>query len=674
MRLRKLTDYVTTSFTIAIICYILGCFTVVIPRKQQIFAHYFAQIMSILGSTIIFALSGNYLLTGETGLIKVAFVGRYMLAFDSWSAVFLCITGLAGIITSVFAVDYALGYIGKRLRELSGLWNLFLLSMVLVLLAQSAVSFLVAWEVMAIVSFLLVNHDSEKRETWQAAYQYLVMTHIGTAAIMIAFFIVGSGANGLNFSELNNSNLETAARSLAFIAAFLGFALKAGLVPLHVWLPNAHPAAPSHVSALMSGVMLKVAVYGFGRFIFGFLGPTIFWWGVLVLFLGLLSAFFGALYAQMEKDIKRILAYSSVENMGIVFAAMGAGMLLLNTSHQEYAVLGFVAAIVHSFNHSIMKSLMFMVAGAVNHAVDDKNIEKMGGLAKIMPWTAGFALIGSLALAALPLTNGFIGEWLLFHCFAILAQSDASTYVRLVAALAFILSGLASALALGCFVRLYGVVFLGRPRTRRAESVHEVSRFMLVAMSMPALLVFVCGILVPSRIVSTAQQVATASIPELNLLFIEQPLIWSSYSGLLNYDTYFLLFAAGVITIFAWLIIYRGQVFAKRDVIWNCGTEPTLRQQYSGTGFSKPIRRTFDFLLKPRREVVFLQKEHKYFGRSMAYTLSIPDRFTEKLYIPLQHHLVKSASFLRKIQAGSVRIYIGYVMVAMVLVLIWGAL
>lgn len=645
-----------------------------IPRKQQIFAHYFAQIMSILGSVIIFALSGNYLLSGETALVKVAFVGRYMLAFDSWSAVFLCIIGLAGIFTSVFALDYALGYIGKRLRELSGLWNLFLLSMVLVLIAQSAVSFLVAWEVMAIVSFLLVNHDSEKRETWQAAYQYLVMTHIGTAAIMIAFFIVGSGSNSLNFSELNNSHLETASRNLAFVAAFLGFALKAGLVPLHVWLPNAHPAAPSHVSALMSGVMLKVAVYGFGRFIFGFLGSTFFWWGALVLFIGLLSAFFGALYAQMEKDIKRILAYSSVENMGIVFAAMGVGMLLLNTSHQEYAVVGFIAAIIHSFNHSIMKSLMFMVAGAVNHSVDDKNIEKMGGLAKLMPWTAGCALIGSLALAALPLTNGFIGEWLLFHCFTFLAQSDAGTSVSLLAAVAFILSGLASALALGCFVRLYGVVFLGRPRTRRAEAVHEVSRFMLVAMLMPALLVFVCGTLVPSQIVTTAQQVAMASIPDLNILYKEQPLIWSNKGGLLNYDTYILLFAAGAIAIFSWVIIYRGQVFVKRDVIWNCGTEPTIRQQYSGTGFSKPIRRAFDFLLKPRREVVFLQKEHKYFGRSMAYTLSLPDRFTEKLYIPLQHHLVKSASFLRRIQAGSVRIYIGYVMVAMVLVLIWGAI
>lgn len=668
-----MTDYIPAFFAIAIFCYILGCFAVLIPRKHQLFAHYFAQVMSILGSTLILITAGIYLLSGETALLKVAFVGRYMLAIDAWNSVFLCITGLAGVMTSIFAVDYALAYIGKRLRELSGLWNLFLLSMVLVLVAQSAVSFLVSWEVMAIVSFLLVNHDSEKRETWQAAYQYLVMTHIGTAAIMIAFFIVGSGSNGLNFSELNNSQLETTARNLAFTAAFLGFALKAGLVPLHVWLPNAHPAAPSHVSALMSGVMLKVAVYGFGRFIFDFLGPVDFWWGALVLIVGLLSAFFGALYAQMEKDIKRILAYSSVENMGIVFAAMGAGMLLLTTSHKEYAVIGFTAAIVHSFNHSIMKSLMFMVAGAVNHAVDDKNIEKMGGLAKLMPWTAGCALTGSLALAALPLTNGFIGEWLMFHSFAFLAQADAGTGVRLLAALAFILSGLASALALGCFVRVFGVVFLGRPRARRAESAHEVSRFMLAAMLIPALLIFVSGIFA-SPIVTIAQHVAEANLPDLNILNEEHLLIWGKDSGLLNYDTFVLLIATVVITIFAWLIIYRGQVFVKRDVIWNCGTEPTLRQQYSGTGFSKPIRRAFDFLLKPRREVVFLQKENKYFGRSMAYTLTIPDRFTEKLYIPLQHHLVKTASFLRRIQAGSVRIYIGYVMVAMVLVLIWGAM
>ena len=668
-----MTDYVPIFFATAVFCYILGCFAVLIPRKHQLFAHYFAQVMSILGSTLILITAGIYLLSGETALLKVAFVGRYMLAIDGWSSVFLCITGLAGILTSIFAVYYALAYIGKRLRELSGLWNLFLLSMVLVLVAQSTVSFLVSWEVMAIVSFLLVNHDSEKRETWQAAYQYLVMTHIGTAAIMIAFFVVGSGSNGFNFSELNISQFETTARNLAFTAAFLGFALKAGLVPLHVWLPNAHPAAPSHVSALMSGVMLKVAVYGFGRFIFDFLGPVDFWWGALVLVVGLLSAFFGALYAQMEKDIKRILAYSSVENMGIVFAAIGAGMLLLTTSHKEYAVIGFTAAIVHSFNHSIMKSLMFMVAGAVNHAVDDKNIEKMGGLAKLMPWTAGCALTGSLALAALPLTNGFIGEWLMFHSFAFLAQADAGTGVRLLAALAFILSGLASALALGCFVRVFGVVFLGRPRARRAESAHEVSRFMLAAMLIPAFLIFVSGILA-SPIVTIAQHVAEANLPDLKMLNEEHLLIWGKDSGMLNYDTFVLLIAAVVITIFAWLIIYRGQVFVKRDVIWNCGTEPTLRQQYSGTGFSKPIRRAFDFLLKPRREVVFLQKENKYFGRSMAYTLTIPDRFTEKLYIPLQHHLVKTASFLRRIQAGSVRIYIGYVMVAMVLVLIWGAM
>ena len=673
MRSKKLTYYLPVLFATAIFCYILGSFSVLIPRRHQLFAHYLAQIMSIMGSTFILISALYYLLTGTTTLIKVAFVGKYMLAIDSWNAVFLCITGLVGILTSIYAADYALGYIGKRLRELSGLWNLFLLSMVLVLVAQSVVSFLVSWEVMAIISFLLVNHDSEKRETWQAAYQYLVMTHIGTAAIMIAFFTVGSSAAGLNFAELNGAQMTGTARDLAFLAAFSGFALKAGLVPLHVWLPNAHPAAPSHVSALMSGVMLKIAVYGFGRFIFEFLGPLDFWWGALVLIVGLLSAFFGALYAQMEKDIKRILAYSSVENMGIVFAAMGAGMLLLTTANKEYAVVAFAAAIVHSFNHSIMKSLMFMVAGAVNHAVDDKNIEKMGGLAKLMPCTAVCALAGSLALAALPLTNGFIGEWLLFHSFAFLAQANVATGVRLLAALAFILAGLASALALGCFVRLFGVVFLGRPRARRAELAHEVSRFMLVAMVIPSLLIFLSAVLA-SPIVTIAQHVIEASIPALNLADKAQVLIWGNGIGILNFDILALLIAAAVLTIFAWLFIYRGQVFVKRDVIWNCGTEPTLRQQYSGTGFSKPIRRAFDFLLKPRREVVFLQKENKYFGRSLAYTLTIPDRFTEKLYIPVQHHLVKSASFLRKIQAGSIRIYIGYIMVAMVLVLIWGAL
>ena len=442
-----MTNYDVIFFEIAIICYILGCFTVLIPRAKQLFAHYFAQVMSILGSAIILFIAGRYLLVGEMALTKVVLVGNYTLAIDAWSAIFLCITGLAGVITSIFAMDYALGYMGKRLRELSGLWNLFLLAMILVLVARGAFSFLLSWEVMAIVSFLLVNHESEKKDTWLAAYQYLVMTHIGTAAIMIAFFIVGSGSTGLSFGALNMSVLPEFARNTAFIAAFLGFALKAGLVPLHVWLPNAHPAAPSHVSALMSGVMLKIAVYGFGRFIFGFLGPIEFWWGAVVLIIGLLSAFLGALYAQMEKDMKRLLAYSSVENMGIIFSALGVGMLMLTTSYKEYAVLGFTAALVHSFNHSIMKSLMFMVAGAVSHAVEDKNIEKMGGLGKLMPWTAVCALLGSVALAALPLTNGFVGEWLTLQSFVFLAMADAGTGLRLLAAFAFIMMGMTSALA-----------------------------------------------------------------------------------------------------------------------------------------------------------------------------------------------------------------------------------
>lgn len=660
-------------FKIALTCYVIGSFAVLIPRVHQLFAHYFAQVMSLCGSAITLIVAGQYLIAGETALFKVGYVGSYMLGMDSWSAVFLVITGLVGVITTIFAMDYALGYLGKRIRELAGLWNFFLLSMVLVLVAQGAFSFLLAWEVMAIVSFLLVNHESEKKETWLAAYQYLVMTHIGTAAIMIAFFVVGSGSQGLNFVDLSRANLSESAQNIAFVAAFLGFALKSGLVPLHVWLPNAHPAAPSHVSALMSGVMLKVAVYGFGRFIFNFLGPVELWWGVLVLVVGLFSAFFGALYAQMEIDIKRILAYSSVENMGIIFSAFGTGMILLTTPHKELAVIGFTAAIVHSFNHSIMKSLLFMSAGAIVHAVEDKNIEKMGGLGKLMPWTAACTLIGAMALAALPLTNGFIGEWLTLQGFVALVTAEAGTGFRLLAAFAFIMLGLTGALALGCFVRLFGVVFLGRARSHRVESAHEVSMSMIIAMVVSAVLILLTG-LGASPIVEIAQKVAAENLSGTQMVAKSGSLIWGGSTSTVLYTPLLLFTAAGLLTIFAWVVIYRKVCFIKKDVTWNCGTVPTGRQQYSATGFSKPIRRAFDFLLKPKREVVYLQKEHSYFGRRMVYNLIIPDRFTEKLYLPVQHYLVKTASFLRKIQAGSVRTYVSYVMIAMVLALVWGAL
>ena len=657
---------------ITLAVYGMGAATALFPKKMEMAAHCCAVLAAVFGSGALLYQSAAYLMQGSGSLLSGSWA-FFTFNADRWSAVFLLITGLAGTVTSIYAWGYAKSYLGKRLRLLGGLWNAFLLSMVLVLLAADVFSFLLAWELMAVLSFLLVNHEAEKKAAHNAAYQYLVMTHIGTAAIMIAFLMIGSQAGSLDFAVLGQGVLSDNVRNAAFITAFAGFALKAGLLPLHVWLPNAHPAAPSHVSALMSGVMLKIALYGFGRFIFQFLGPTEFWWGAFVLVVGLLSAVLGALYAQMEKDIKRILAYSSVENMGIIFGAFGCGMVLMTTPRHDYALIGFLAAVVHSLNHSVMKSLLFMSAGAVMHATDSKDIEKMGGLGKLMPWTAVFTLVGSMGLSALPLTGGFVGEWLALQSFVTLAGSSEGQGLRLLGALAFVLFGLASALAVGCFVRLYGVVFLGRNRSRLVERAHESDWSMRLGMGLAAILVLLLGI-VPGPVVAVLQT-AVQNQQTLWRSFADMQKVWWFGSG--SYAVYaplLLLTVLSVVLLAVALMTCGDKSFVHREVTWNCGTYPTARQQYSATGFSKPLRRAFDFLLKPKRTATYLKKGNPYFGRQMEYKLSIPDQFTEKLYVPIQHYMVWSASFLRRIQQGSVRLYISYVMVAMLLVLIWGAM
>lgn len=274
--------------------FLLGTATILWPKRFELAAHYVGMMSAAAGSGVLFCVSGLYLVSAGwlrlvNGWLAFGSWGSYSLDADLWSAPFLVITGLAGFIISLYGLDYAKGYRGNGLRALTGEWNLFLLSMVMVLLAGDAFTFILAWEIMALVSFLLVNHESSKKETVSAAYQYMIMTHLGTAAILTAFYILGSSVGGFSFAAFSLNQLPSDVRHIVFCFAFAGFALKSGLMPLHVWLPNAHPAAPSHVSALMSGVMLKVAVYGFGRFVFQFVGVDALWQGVLVMSVGLID-------------------------------------------------------------------------------------------------------------------------------------------------------------------------------------------------------------------------------------------------------------------------------------------------------------------------------------------------------------------------------------------------
>lgn len=655
-------------FLMAVICYCVGILTFFLPKSMEGAAHYLANTLSLVGSAAVAIETGRQIFFGAA--FEAIKWGPYSLQCDAWSAIFLLITGIAGVITSIYALGYAKGYKGSRLRQLGANWNLFILSMVMVLLSGDAFSFLVFWEIMAVASFLLVNHESEKRETWNAAYQYLVMTSLGTAFIMISFLLIGAGSESFAFADMAKTTLDDKWKHAAFMAAFLGFALKAGLVPLHIWLPNAHPAAPSHVSALMSGVMLKIALYGFGRVMFNFLPDWHYWWAVVVLIAGVVSAFLGVLYAQMEIDIKRVLAYSSVENMGVIFAAFGCGMLLKLTASGSWYVIGFIAALLHAFNHSIMKVLMFMSAGSIMHATGSKNLELFGGMAKKMPATACFTFVGSMALSALPLTNGFTGEWMVLQSFVSLAHASSAQDIRLICAFAFILLGFTGALALGCFVRFYGITFLGRARSEIAEHAHESDNFMLIAMCISSVLVLATGIY-PIPVLHAV--CSAIDVPES--LFVNGfGIFWDGSGAFISFSPVILLAVLAGVGFVVFLFVSSSKVYVQEDVTWNCGTYPTARQQYSATGFSKPVRRAFDYMLKPKRQVTYSHESNSYFGRQLSYKLELPDMITEKLYNPLQKRFIGISAFLRRLQKGSVRLYVGYVMAAMVVVLVWGAI
>ena len=655
----------------SLLVFLLGTLTIVWPKRLELAAHYAGMLCAIVASGMT-AFSGlRYLLMPNSALLIDAKWGSYSLIADGWSSVFLVITGVAGFFISIYALDYARGYLGSRIRALTGMWNLFLFSIVAVLISGDAFTFIVSWEIMALVSFLLVNHEAGKKETVSAAYQYMVMTHLGTAAILVAFYLLGSHSASFAFADMMHNQLDGVMRHIAFLCAFAGFALKSGLMPLHIWLPNAHPAAPSHVSALMSGVMLKVALYGFGRFAFQFIGMDVFWYGLLVTVVGLISAFLGVLYATMEVDMKRILAYSSVENMGIIFAVFGCGMVLMAMNLFPLAVVAFTAAMVHAFSHSLMKGLMFMSAGAVMHATGSKNIEKMGGLIKKMPYTAFFTLIGAMALSSLPFTSGLIGEWLVLQSFITLAQQAGSPELRLLVIFAFILLGLTGATALGCFVRLYGTAFLGCPRSQIVDKAHEQPFFMLLGMGIAAALVVIVGIL-PDPVVNIMQGIVAG--PMTAAMGNPLGIIWGGSGRYAIYSPAIILAVTVLVTVFVAVALLGSKKFVRRDVTWNCGTYPTSRQQYSATGFSKPLRRAFGSILNPQRHTEYIRKEHDYFGRKLKVHLEIPDLFTEKLYKPVQTWMISSSSAFRHIQEGSVSLYIGYTMIAMICVLIWGVL
>lgn len=607
------------------------------------------------------------------GLLPAA--GGFALRLDGLGAFFLILIGLGAIPAAIYGAGYAKVYEDGRasLRHLGVMFNLFLLCMSLVAMADNALTFLLLWEGMSLTSYFLVITEANEPGTLRAGIWYVAMTHAGLALLLAAFALLMSGGSG-SFADLraNAATLSPAVRNAVFILAWLGFGSKAGLVPLHVWLPMAHPAAPSHVSALMSGVMIKMGVYGMLRVTLDLLGGGPAWWGTVVMLAGAVSALIGILYALMENDLKRLLAYSSVENIGIVFIGVGAGLLFEARGMQAAAALALVAALYHALNHTAFKGLLFLGAGAVLHATHTRDMNRMGGLIKRMPWTSACFLIGAVAIAGLPPLNGFVGEWLLFQSLLpgiTLPQPVAASLVTIAVGLLALTSGLAVA----GFVKAFGIPFLALPRSEAAAHAHEAGWPMRLGMGLLAAACVVLG-LAPFVVVPRLGR-AIAGLGGL-------PAVAPTFSFHLSLQTaggfaqmsptligVGLLLLLGLVPLVL-LLLGVNRRWRVSDS-WGCGRiGQSARMEYTATAFADPLRRVFAELYRPTKELTIdFHPESKYFVQAIAYKSEIRSWFEEFIYEPLLQATQWISFNVRKLQSGSLHGYVAYLFITLIVML-----
>jgi len=593
---------------------------------------------------------------------------HWRVRLDALSGFFLLPLGLVNIAVALFGPGYVREFAhgDDPMWVLGGFSGLFIAGMSLVVLADDAFLFMVAWELMSVSSYFLVAYQHDQAANRRAAFLYLLMAHIGGLSILLGFGVLTSFGHGFEFDAMRStSGIPLLWSSIAFGLAFLGFGMKAGLVPMHAWLPEAHPAAPSHISALMSGVMLKVAVYGFIRFTFDLLGALQWGWGVAALIVGSISAVMGALYALQQTDLKRLLAYSSVENIGIIFIGLGLSLVFLSTSHQLLGVIALVAALYHALNHALFKSLLFLSAGAVVHASHQRDMDQMGGLLRRMPWTGLFFLVGCISISGLPPFNGFVSEWLTFQA-ALQAWHLDSGVLRSVLPIAAAMLALTSALAAAGFIKAYGVAFLGRARSRPVRRAREVTFGMRAGQAWLALLCLLLGVLptpliaiidaVPRQLFGTGLDQATAH-GWLWLTPVEQAT--ASYSPPL---VLIALLVVGLSTALVVRRLARGEV--RRADPWDCGfSPPDARMQYTGTAFAQPFLRVFRPLFRVDEALDEGEGTHRY-------RIQVTDRSWALLYLPVADALQKAARRITWLQSGSIRAYLGWSL-ATLLLLLW---
>jgi hydrogenase-4 component B len=601
--------------------------------------------------------------------IGLPWVGSHF-RIDALSAFFLVVINLGAAAASLYGLGQSRHERDHDQKRVLPFFPAFLAGMNLVLSADDAFTFLASWEFMSLTSWALVIARHQEADNARAGYVYIVMASLGTMALLLALALLAGPLGGYAFATMRVSGVTPGVAGLVLALVLIGAGSKAGLVPLHVWLLLAHPAAPSHVSALMSGVMTKVAIYAFVRIVFDLLGEPAWWWSVVVLTLGGVTAVLGVLYALMQHDLKRLLAYHTVENIGIIYIGLGLALAFSAFDMPTAAALALTAALLHTFNHSLFKSLLFLGAGAVLTATGERDMEHLGGLIHRMPQTAFAFLVGCVAISALPPFNGFVSEWLTFQAILLSPQLP-SWGLRILAPAVGALLALSAALAAACFIKAFGVSFLGRPRTIAAERAHETDRLSVAAMFALAALCLLAGILPGVFIDALAPVVKTLvgdrmpvqiGIDWLSIVPIAESR--SSYNGLLVF-----LFISASASLAAVAIHRLASDAVRKAPPWDCGfPDANPATQYTATSFAEPIRRVYGAFVFRARERVDMPAPGEL--RPARLTVEMHDLVWEFIYDPVTHAVEFLALKLNLLQFLTIRQYLSIVVGALVFLLL----
>ncbi|MBX3676902.1 MAG: hydrogenase 4 subunit B [Rhodocyclaceae bacterium] len=617
-----------------------------------------------------------------TGLTSLAFLGGsaevavlaiglpnlpFHLRLDNLTAVFALLVGMVSAGISVFAAGYFREGEGTAPGLMSLQYHFFLASMLMVLLADDAYAFMVAWEVMALSSFFLVTTDHKHAEIRRAGYLYLLVAHIGAIAILLSFGVMTSGSGDYSFAGMRAQQLSPLWASAAYLLALVGFGAKAGLLPLHVWLPEAHPAAPSPVSAMMSGVMLKTAIYGLLRVSFDLVGETLWWWGVVAMTIGLLTAVFGVLYSTVQSDMKRLLAYSSIENIGLLAVALGLTLIFHSYGMEALAALAMTALLYHCLAHAGFKSLLFLCTGSVLHATRERSLGKLGGLIHRMPWVAWLALAGVIASAGLPPLSGFVSEWLLLQSF-LFSSGLPHSWLNMIVPVAAALVALVAALAGFAMVKFYGIVFLGQMREPALREAHDAGIWERTGLVWLAGLTLALGVF-PSTVIGFIDA-ATRQLLGAGLAEKVHEHGWWMLAPIsperASYEPLIFLATIVVAVLFGRQLVHRlyhGRM--RRSPAWDCGyVFQGPRAQDTAEGFSQPIRRIFEPMFRMDRHFPSIRDEKPF------YSVKVEDHFWHWLYLPLARLANGISALMIRLQGGRIAIYLLYSFLTLIVLLL----